>query len=1379
MKKVQTEKCDQCSTTVYFAERATTDGKIFHTKCLGLYLKTKKVPLLGRYPGEISLEEEEDKEEEIKDKKVLSKEEIKENENKNEKIKQTQCPEDNASLFSKITFGWITKLIVKAYIKKSLDIKDIFDVPNYLKSNYTSKFLTTEKQTFKRNTKYSLILNIYINFILLKNKKLILIQFLRVLFTLLSPLILKLFIEFTQRIDSEKSIIEGIIYCGLLFFSSFCSSLVDEYLVWFGMITSSQVKSCLTCLIFEKSLKLSNSAKVKYNAAKITNLISIDVDNFSNFFWSNSVEIFFQPFQLIFLLILLISEVGWSGFVGTAVILISFPINSYFGKKTSDYYEKLLKYTDKRVSTTSEFINGIRFIKMYAWESLFLKKIEKQRKQELKILLERGLFWLGQIIIINTNSTFVFVATMVTYSLSGNKMKLETAFTAMNILDSIRILLIVMPYCYYSIMELIPSNKRIEKFLSTLEIQQNLQTTKNSNTISINNGTFKWKDENFEETDDDDDHDDDDDEGEKEIEGKEEKEEINNFIFENINFKAPIGKLTMICSPVGSGKTSLINALIGEIEKVNGEINGVPENISFTSQQPFLLSTSLRENILFGKELDIEYYKQVLDACCLVSDLTQLSALDLTEIGEGGINLSGGQKQRVSLARALYSNSDFILMDEPLSAVDPEVANHLFEKCIQGMMKNKTRILVTHQIQFIPYADHIVIIKDGKIIQGTYKELKDENGIDFESIIKTKNSNLNLNKTIKDEEEKEDKEGEEKEEDKKEMILKLIKINYSDELKEKAKLLVEEDRNEGEVSFKTYKEYFYYGSSNLFLFITLLVFLIGLIVNRLSDFWLTIWTEQSFKEKSQTFYIICFVSIFIVSLILIFIRYSLVAKIGFKSSKKLHDLLINSISKSPIQFFDSNPSGRILNRFSNDISDIDTSMIDMFSDTLEYIFAIVVGIFSIIYINPMTIVPFLILSMFYYQIFNIYRVSVRELNRCKSISQSPIISFLSECCNGLSTIRAFKQQSRFIGIMNDNIDKNLKCEFASFAVEMWISIRLELLSSIIVFIVSLFSLFNGYSNSALSILSVSTARSITSYLKSACRQMVDLERKMNSFERVNNYIKLPSEGSGSGVKSMEFISEKDLLNWPEKGNIQFNNVQVNYNSNSVPSLKDITFSVESNEKIGIVGRTGAGKSTIANCLFRLVECSKGSILIDGIDIKTIDLNKLRGSLGIVPQEPWLFSGTIRSNIDPLNQYDDEMIWNYLEMVKLKKLIIEMPLKLNSKIHENGNTTLSYGQKQLLCLCRCLIKNPKLIIMDEATSSVDFQTAETIKSVINENLVNNTILTIAHRLDIIIDSDKIAVIDNSKLIEFENPKNLINSNSKFRKIVNFQTKIQTN
>ncbi|KAM9978215.1 hypothetical protein ACTFIY_011957 [Dictyostelium cf. discoideum] len=1333
--------------------------------------KIKNQKSKSDYYSEILLEGEEKK-----DKKVLSKEEIKKNENKNEKIKKPQCPEDNASLFSKITFGWITKLIVKAYIKKSLDVKDIFDVPNYLKSNYTSKFLTTEKQTFKRNTKYSLILNIYINFILLKNKKLILIQFLRVLFTLLSPLILKMFIEFTQRLNSEKSIIEGIIYCGLLFFSSFCSSLVDEYLVWFGMITSSQVKSCLTCLIFEKSLKLSNSAKLKYNAAKITNLISIDVDNFSNFFWSNSVEIFFQPFQLIFLLILLISEVGLSGLVGTAVILISFPINSYFGKKTSDYYEKLLKYTDKRVSTTSEFINGIRFIKMYAWESLFLKKIEKQRKQELKILLERGLFWLGQIIIINTNSTFVFVATMVTYSLSGNKMKLETAFTAMNILDSIRILLIVMPYCYYSIMELIPSNKRIEKFLSTLEIQQNLQTTKNSNTISINNGTFKWKDENFDESDDDGD---DDGDGDDDVQVVNEGEnEINNFIFENINFKAPIGKLTMICSPVGSGKTSLINALIGEIEKVNGEINGVPENISFTSQQPFLLSTSLRENILFGKELDIEYYKQVLDACCLVSDLSQLSALDLTEIGEGGINLSGGQKQRVSLARALYSNSDCILMDEPLSAVDPEVANHLFEKCIQGMMKNKTRILVTHQIQFIPYADHIVIIKDGKIIQGTYKELKDENGIDFESIIKNKNKNLNLNKTIKEEkkDKEEDKEGEEKEEDKNEMILKLIKINYSDELKEKAKLLVEEDKNEGEVSFKTYKEYFDYGSSNLFLFITLLVFLIGLIVNRLSDFWLTIWTEQSFKEKSQTFYIICFILIFILSLILIFIRYSLVAKIGFKSSKKLHDLLINSISKSPIQFFDSNPSGRILNRFSNDIRDIDTSMIDMFSDTFEYIFAIVVGIFSIIYINPMTIVPFLILSMFYYQIFNIYRVSVRELNRCKLISQSPIISFLSECCNGLSTIRSFKQQSKFIGIMNDNIDKSLKCEFASFAVEMWISIRLELLSSIIVLVVSLFSLFNGYSNSALSILSVSTARSITSYLKCACRQMVDLERKMNSFERINNYIKLPSEG---GIKSMEFNSDKDLLNWPEKGNIQFNNVQVNYNSNSVPSLKDITFSVKPNEKIGIVGRTGAGKSTIANCLFRLVECSKGSILIDGVDIKTINLNKLRGSLGIVPQEPWLFSGTIRSNIDPLNQYDDETIWNYLEMVKLKNLIIEMPLKLNSKIQENGNNTLSYGQKQLLCLCRCLIKNPKLLIMDEATSSVDFQTAETIKSVINENLINNTILTIAHRLDTVIDSDKIAVIDNSKLIEFDNPKNLINSNSKFRKIVNFQTKIQIN
>ncbi|KAK5580820.1 hypothetical protein RB653_000844 [Dictyostelium firmibasis] len=1349
-----------------------------------------KYSLLSDY-SEILEEEEKEEEEEKKKRNELLEQEIEENK------KTKPCPENDASLFSKFTFGWVTKLILKAYIKNSLNINDIFDVPNYLKSSFTSKFLKNN-QTFKSNTKYSLILNIYMKFIISKNKKLILTQLLKVLFTFLSPLILKLFIEFIKKPNSEKSIIEGLVYCGLLFLTSFLSSMIDEYYVWFGMIASSQVRGCLTSMIFEKSLRLSNSARIKYNTGKITNLMSIDVENFCNFFWTNSVEIFFQPFQLIFLLILLISEVGWSGLVGTAAILISFPINSYLAKKTSDHYEKSLKYTDKRVATTTEFIKGIRFSKLYTWEPFFLKKIDKQRTQELKSLFDWAFYWMCETIVITTNSTFIFVATFATFSLSGNTIKLETAFTAMSILESIRILLILLPCSYYSLMELIPSNKRIESFLSTSEINEKLINTTKHNQIdhvTINNGTFKWNEENFEESDDDDDDDDDDDQDnkkeEKEKENKEEEEEEegrkdidkgeedkneqeennikNQFVLENINFKAPIGKLTIICSPVGGGKTSLINALIGEIHKINGEVN-VPDNISYTDQNAFLLSTSLRQNILFGKELDIDYYKQVIEACCLTTDLAQLAALDLTEIGEGGINLSGGQKQRVSLARALYSNSDCIIMDEPLSAVDPEVANYLFEKCINGMMKNKTRILVTHQIQFIPFADHIVIIKDGSIIQGSYKELKEEKSIDFESLVFIK-SNTTTNSNNEENEENVSNKKIKKEQtiDEKE-IMESIKVNYCKELRERAKLLVEEDKNEGEVSLDTYKQYLKYGSSNLNLLITFSIFLIGLVVNKLSDFWLTIWTEQSLKDKSQVFYIGGYVLIFIISLLLIFLRYYMVTKISFASAKKLHNLLITSVSNSSIQFFDSNPSGRIVNRFSNDISNIDTSMSGMFLDTFSYVFAIVIGIISIVYINPMTIVPFAILSIFYYQIQTLYRASVRELNRCISVSQSPIISFLSECCSGLSTIRSFKQQSRFIGIMNDYIDDSLKCEFANFAVEMWISTRLEFLSSIIVLVVSLFTLFNSYSSPALSVLAVSTARSMTSYLKGGSRQLVDLEKKMNSFERINSYINLPVEA----VKSYD-SDTVELVNWPWKGEVKFNNVQVNYHLNSEPSLKDFTLSVKAKEKIGIVGRTGAGKTTIGSSLFRMVECSSGSISIDGVDIKTVGLNKLRGSIGIVPQDPWLFSGTIRSNIDPFNQYDDEKIWNYLELVKLKKLILDMPLKLKTKIQENGNT-LSFGQKQLLCLCRCLLKNPKLIVMDEATSGIDYQTAETIKSVICENLINSTMLTIAHRLDTIIDSNKIAVIDKGKLVEFDTPTNLMNSNSKFRKIVKFQTKL---
>ncbi|KAN0024954.1 hypothetical protein ACTFIV_009363 [Dictyostelium citrinum] len=1300
------------------------------------------------------------------------------------------CPEDSASKWSKISFNWVTKLIMKGYFKESLEMNDIYDLPESNKVQTTSKLL--DDINFSDGSKYTLIKHIYKKFVP-KNIYALISNIFITIFIFLSPICLKFLINYISIKDNEKSIFKGILLCCLLCISILGQSISQELFFWFGMKNSFDVRGALTAKIFEKTLKISNASKKKYRSGKIMNIMSIDVDNLSEYFWTYYLDIVSHTLQILILLGLLCYVVGPSGLVGFGVMVVALPINTMLCTKSSNYLEKSLEYSDARTNLTSELITNIRPFKMYAWENLFINKIEEQRKQELKFLFLRVLFWIFDHMMIETNATLVLVSTFATYSLTGNTMTLDVTFTAMTIFANLKLPLIYLPEDIYKVIGLLPSMKRIENFLKSsesLKSKENNQNNQNNpnnnqdNDIIIENCTFQWNEpENnlfeFDESD----------EGEEQ-EQEEEQEEIENFNYKlnDINLIAPKGKLTMICGIVGSGKTSLVCGLIGEIYKVNGSVSGVPNNISFTSQQPFLLSASLRENIVFGNEFDLERYKKVIESTALTKDIVNLAGLDLTEIGERGINLSGGQKQRISLARALYANSDCFILDEPLSAVDPEVASHLFDHCIQGeLMRNKTRILVTHQLQFIPYADHIIVLdSNGQLIQGTYQELN-EKGIDFNSIMKTKE----IKKEVV--QEKNNKYETNEIEDEIEIENEIINVNSvirdknDSNLIEKAKLLVKEDKNEGEVEFNVYKQYFSYGSSSLMIFITISFFFIGQMVYKISDFWLAIWTERSIEGKSDSFYIGYYLLLIGIFIILLMIRTYSLSRITFSIGKNLHSALLKSVTYASCRFFDTNPSGRILNRFSKDISDIDVHMLDIFSEVSICFSELIVGLISIVFIIPIIIIPLTLLFIIYYIYQRLYRPSARELNRWESITLSPVFSLLQECYNGLLTIRTYRQESRFIKTMFDNININLGCIFYSFAVHRWISMRMEVMGCVMVFFTSLAaSLFT--SNNGLAALSVTTALSLNGYLSWGVRRIVELEVKMNSFQRIQSYIEIPKEGNNFSILSTDSVNDQqhhlsnyssrddsDSIDWPNKGIIEFKNVEIKYQPNSEPNLKDLSFKVEANEKIGIVGRTGAGKTTIASSLFRMVECSKGSILIDGIDISKFQLQKLRSSIGIVPQDPFIFTGTIRSNIDPFDEFTDFEIWESIEKVKLKDAINSMPLKLETPLHENGDNGFSYGQKQLLCLCRTILKNFKIVLMDEATSSIDYHTAQLIKQTIQENFKNCTTLTIAHRLETIIDCNKIAVIDNGQLIEFDTPSNLMSiQNSKFNKLVKSQT-----
>ncbi|KAN0028398.1 hypothetical protein ACTFIV_010242 [Dictyostelium citrinum] len=1187
-------------------------------------------------------------------------------------------------------------------------------------------------------------------------------------------------------------------------------------------------------------------AKRLYNSGTIMNIISVDVGTFSDFFWNNHIEIFVFPFQILALLILLCWIVGLSGLVGFGVMVISIPLCTYLSTKIAKNLRLSLGYADTRCNLTSEFINGIRFLKLYAWEQMFLDRIEEQRTLQLKYLYRRAIYWILDKMITQVTTALVLVATFSTYALTGHRMTLDVAFTSITIFVNLRRPLDMLPEAIHRALSLIPSAKRIENFLQSPEIQDQpfleqkpinqlsiksrSSSNNNSNNngpssasssnelfdVTINNGTFDWN-----ETDDSDIgmvindvhglviSSDINDMDEMILGGDNEKASKSNdtdnafeigdsallsshyhYVLNNIDFVAPAGKLTVICGIVGSGKTSLVSGLIGEIYRVSGSVN-IPNNISFTTQQPFLLSTSLRENILFGKPMNMERYKKVIDACCLTPDLLQLAGKDLTEIGERGINLSGGQKQRISLARALYSDSDCFILDEPLSAVDPEVASHLFDHCIQGMMKDKTRILVTHQLQFIPSADHIVVVDNGLLTQGTYSELKAK-GIDFESIMKTKKLNIE-NDQSSTPSQPPDKASSSSSSSSSELkkstsllatakeldINTIISDKHDPNLIEKAKLLVKEDRNEGEVGFEVYRQYFRHGSLSVF-FLTCVVYFISQIIFQLSDFWLTIWTNDVTDQHDDKYYIIYYCALIGVFIVILVARYFMMASITFAASKKLHSELLNSVAFASCQFFDTNPSGRILNRFSKDISDIDLILMENFSDVLHCGSTVIVALAMMIYITPLISIPFAILVLVYYVVQKLYRASSVELKRMESITRSPVFSLLAEAYNGLVTIRCYQQQKRFTEIMQNHININLRLFFYSFSVHRWIGIRLELITALIVFLTAFASLFN--SNTSFSVLAVTTALGICSYLNWTIRQLTELEVKMNSVERVESYIKTPREGirhtSEFQNETTTDISDSGEIEldkkWPTRGEIEFKNVEIKYRPTADPSLKNISFKINAKDHIGVVGRTGAGKSTVGISLFRMVECSKGSIFIDGVDISKVGLHELRDALGIVPQDPFIFSGSIRMNIDPFNKYTDDEIWTALEKVKLKDAISSMPLKLESGVQENGDG-LSFGQKQLLCLSRTILKNSKVVLMDEATSGIDYVTAALLKQTIDENFNDCTMLTIAHRLDTIIDSTKIAVIDKGELVEYDTPTNLIKTEgSRFKKLVKYQT-----
>ena len=828
-------------------------------------------------------------------------------------------------------------------------------------------------------------------------------------------------------------------------------------------------------------------------------------------------------------------------------------------------------------------------------------------------------------------------------------------------------------------------------------------------------------------------------------------------ILKNINCEIKQGEFICVIGEVGCGKSSFLQAILNNMLPLQGSaklyVNGT---ISYVSQIPWIRNATIKDNILFYQPYDEERYNKVIDLSQLRQDLEIFEAGDLTEIGEKGVNLSGGQKARISIARALYAEKDIYIFDDPISALDANVGMKVMKNCIIKHLSNKTRILVTHALQYVPFANRIIYMNKGEIKWvGTYQEIKEQDF--FKSFYEKMNRQNSSEGPMLQTKTSQERRDEFLRRDSSEEIDKMIQKNKMKELNtgKIKKITKEEVQEKGKVKMSVHKDFLLKIGG----FCTILIMLILMIIMDLSrsaqDLWLGYWTEHQEPSKNMIYFLIF--SLFgVAGCAFTYCKLKVQSNCNIRASRTIHKEMVESLIRAPIPtFHETVPKGQILNRFSSDINSVDRGGMDSFLNILSTAISFTTCIGICGYYEPyslLTIPPILYIGQ---KISNFYRNSSRELQRMESGKRSPVLNLCNEVIPGTTTIRAFGFQQKYMTLFHEKVDEHLKLRIITNGCNQWYDMNLDLISfSFVAFLIA-FTIFfkNKFSASAVAII-YTYCDKMKSSLIGGLHTLTSYENSMIGYERCVEYTKCPSEAP------KEKITDRSLANWPEKGKIQFVNFSVKYRPDTEIVLKDINFVIQGKEKVGIVGRTGSGKSTITLCLFRILEATEGKIFIDDIDISTIGLDKLRNNLTIIPQDPALMEGTLRYNIDPLERCSDSDIISVMEKIGFDYIVKRNNAGLNQEIAEGGSN-LSVGEKQLICITRAILRKSKIIIMDEATASIDYKTEEMIQKAISDLLNDSTFITIAHRIKTIINYDKILTLDNGQIADFDSPKNLLN------------------
>ncbi|KAF7591255.1 hypothetical protein BBP40_001816 [Aspergillus hancockii] len=1299
---------------------------------------------------------------------------------------EDECPYEYADIFSVLSFSWMTPLMKFGY-KNFLTQDDLWNLRRRDTTRVTGATLAENWGKELQKGKPSLWIALFKSFgnpyargaiIKCGSDTLAFVQ----------PQLLRVLIDFIEsyKTDSPQPVIRGVAIALAMFIVSVSQTMCLHQYFQRAFDTGMRVKSSLTAMIYAKSLRLSSEGRASKTTGDIVNHMAVDQQRLSDL-TQFGTQLWSAPLQITLCMLSLYQLVGVSMFAGIGVMILMIPLNGVIARMMKKLQLVQMKNKDSRSRLMTEILNNIKSIKLYAWNTAFMNKLSHIRNDlELNTLRKIGatqsianFTWQSTPFLVSCSTFTVFALT------DSRPLTTSVVFPALTLFNLLTFPLAILPMVITSIIEASVAVQRLTDYFTAEELQTNAVKYEGSvshvgdESVRLLDASFTWN--RYDGT----------------------------PAVENINFSARKGELSCIVGRVGAGKSSLLQSLLGDLWRTDGEVI-IRGRIAYVAQSPWVMNASVRENIVFGHRWDPDFYELTVEACALLDDFKNLPDGDQTEVGERGISLSGGQKARLTLARAVYARADIYLLDDVLSAVDQHVGRHIINRVLgqNGILSSKTRILATNAIPVLKEADFIGLIRDKTLVEkGTYEQLLAMKG-EVANLIRTtmndsdddtSSSDHGLaspessdSATILDAAESEEMSDTDEAE---QQIGSLLPIRsgpnrrtstvtlrrastvswkgprrkLGDEENVLKSKQTQETSEQGKVKWSVYGEYA--KNSNIVAVCFYLLALFGAQTAQVAgSYWLKYWSESSEKQMKPQLgkFIGIYLALGLGSSILVIIQ-NLILWIfcSIEASRKLHERMAFAIFRSPMNFFETTPSGRILNRFSSDVYRIDEVLARtfnmLFGNSAKALFTMGV----IASATPAFLLLIIPLGYVYLSYQKYYLRTSRELKRLDSVTRSPIYAHFQESLGGISTIRAYKQQDRFTLENEWRMDENLRAYFPSISANRWLAVRLEFIGSIIILasaVLSIISVATTGISAGIVGLAMSYALQITQSLNWIVRQTVEVETNIVSVERVLEYANLPSEAPEVIFK------HRPAIGWPAQGAVSFENYSTRYRPGLDLVLKDINLNIKPHEKIGVVGRTGAGKSSLTLALFRIIEPDRGNISIDGLNVSTIGLFDLRGRLAIIPQDPAMFEGTVRDNLDPRHVHDDTELWSVLEHARLKDHVASMDGQLDARIQEGGSN-LSQGQRQLVSLARALLTPSNILVLDEATAAVDVETDALLQRTLRSSIFQDrTIITIAHRINTIIDSDRIVVLDKGRVAEFDTPAELIKRGGKFYDLV---------